>query len=53
MSTEEESLLESICEAMEEHGVRPTQQIDTLLKAIEEEDADDDQDDDQDDDDDE
>lgn len=44
MSTEEETLLETIEAAMEEHGIRPTQQIDTLLKAIEEQD--DDQDDD-------
>ena len=44
MSTDEETLIDTITEAMEEHGIRPTQQIDTLLKAIEEEDDDDGQD---------
>lgn len=49
MSTTEDTLLDTITEAMEEYGLRPTQQIDTLLKAIE--DDQDQDDDDQDDDD--
>lgn len=48
MSTQEETLLETIEAAMEEHGLRPTQQIDTLLKAIEDSDDDDSDDDDSD-----
>ena len=44
MSTEE-TLLESIQDAMEDHGLRPTQHIDSLLKAIEEDDEYDGQDD--------